>query len=336
MMQIESEARAAVIVLNWNGWKDTIECLASLAHLHHSSYCVIVVDNASNDDSFHQISAWVEDNVGIGGHYNRFVKLKEDELAAFRSPLQPMEILLVKASVNGGYARGNNLGIHLAMQCGATHFWILNNDTVVHQDALCALERVVTNDPTVGIVGSVLLYYDDRTRIQAYGGATFDRYKARGSQIANGLTFDAQTIMSLSSAAPAYISGASTLVTDRFVKDVGVMEEGYFLYYEEIDWAIRSSKRWRLAISPESLVYHKEGASIGTSTRSARSFLSQYYLNRNLLIFYRRFLPWMSAFAVMRVLREVARCVFRGDLGRARVTTRALADGLRGVTGPRA
>lgn len=333
---MQRDATVAIVVLNWNGWKDTVECLDSLTRLQHSAYCVIVVDNASTDESIPRICAWAEGARSSKDASFTFTTLDECDISGFTRRLQANDMLLLKASVNGGYARGNNLGIRLGMQCGATYLWVLNNDTVVEEGALSALEKVAALDASVGIVGSVLVYYDDRTRIQAYGGATFNKYIARGNQIAQGWTFDPQTISSLAAVNPAYISGASLLITTRFVADVGLMEEKYFLYYEEIDWAARASGKWRQAIAPESVVYHKEGGSIGTATRTIRSALSQYYLNRNLLIFYWGFFPLLSPVAILRVLRELVRCCYRFEFKLARVTARALFDGLRGKTGARA
>ncbi|MFZ5505317.1 MAG: glycosyltransferase family 2 protein [Pseudomonadota bacterium] len=328
-MSIRGEATVAIVVLNWNGWKDTVECLESLTGLNHRSFCVIVVDNASTDGSEARISAWAEQPDRPGS----FMVLDEGAIATFSHRLGHLDVVLVKAAVNGGYARGNNLGLRLGIQCGAKYLWVLNNDTAVHPDALVALEKVAAKDASIGIVGSVLVYYDDRTRIQAYGGATFNKYTARGDQIAQGQPFDSATLASFSGEQPAYISGASLFVPARFVKEVGLMEEHYFLYYEEIDWAVRAAGTWRQAIAPESVVYHKEGGTIGTSTRSSRSRLSQYYLNRNLVVFYRKFFPWLAFVAVIRVTRELLRCCYRREFALARVTMRALSDGLRGVTG---
>lgn len=329
------EVGVAVIVLNWNGADDTIECLESLARLNHSSYCVIVVDNASSDESVQRIQSWAGAGKDGAPAFKRFIMTDEGDTFIVEDTLQPKDLVLLRATSNGGYAKGNNLGIRFAMRYGVGGVWILNNDTEVHPDALAAMEKILSSNSKVGIVGSVLLYYDDRLRIQAYGGASFDRYRARGSQIGNGLTFDGQTLASLAGVVPDYISGASALVSDRFIREVGVMEESYFLYYEEIDWAIRASRNWTLAVAPTSIVYHKEGGSIGTSTRSERSHLSQYFLNRNLVAFYRKFFPFLTFFSVVRILREIARCLVRKDFDRARVTVTALADGLRGITGPR-
>lgn len=329
------DATIAIVVLNWNGWKDTVECLDSLTQLQHSAYCIIVVDNASTDESIPRICSWAEDACSNKDASSTFTMLEECDITGFMRRLRADDIVLVKATVNGGYARGNNLGIRLGMQCGVTYLWVLNNDTVVDEKALSALEQIAISDASVGIVGSVLVYYDDRTRIQAYGGATFNKYIARGNQIAQGLAFDPQTISSLATITPAYISGASLLITNQFVADVGLMEEKYFLYYEEIDWASRASGKWRQAIAPESVVYHKEGGSIGTATRTTRSSLSQYYLNRNLLIFYRGFFPFLSPVAILRVLRELVRCCYTFEFKLARVTAQALFDGLRGKTGAR-
>lgn len=327
------KADFAIVVLNWNGHSDTLECLDSLTSLVHPSFCIVIVDNASSDGSIEKIAQWVIEAVENRMVLNDFSIMEEQSIK--KTVLGHRDVVLIGASENGGYARGNNLGIRFAKDCGVNYFWLLNNDTVVDAGALSALEKVVRGDSRIGITGSLLMYYDDRKIIQALGGVCFNSLKARGSQIGSGLALGPNVLDSLKSVVPTYISGASMLVTADFVSDIGEMDEEYFLYYEEIDWAFRSLNKWKLAVSSESIVYHKEGGSIGTSSRKKRSLLSQYYLNRNLLIFYKKFLPNLMFFAVIKVLREIIRSSFRLDSERVVVTARALRDGLLGLRGRR-
>jgi hypothetical protein len=92
-----------------------------------------------------------------------------------------------------------------------------------------------------------------------------------------------------------YVEAASVLVTRSFLETVGLMTEDYFLYFEEMDWTLRARGRFRFAYSPQSVVYHKEGGSIGAShkNRNLRSALADFYQARNRLVFTRRYLPWL-------------------------------------------
>ena len=89
-----------------------------------------------------------------------------------------------------------------------------------------------------------------------------------------------------------YIEGASMLVSRQFLDEIGLLCEDYFLYFEEADWAIRAEGRFKLAYAQKSIVYHKVGGSIGTSSNPAKmSYISDYYNIRNRLLFTRRFYP---------------------------------------------
>ena len=90
-----------------------------------------------------------------------------------------------------------------------------------------------------------------------------------------------------------YINGASTLASRSFLEKIGLMEESYFLYFEEMDWAMRARGKFALGYARDSVIYHKEGATIGTNLdRRKRSLLSDQYLSRNRVLFTRRFVPW--------------------------------------------
>jgi GT2 family glycosyltransferase len=118
------------------------------------------------------------------------------------------------------------------------------------------------------------------------------------------------------------------------MRDVGLFAEHYFLYFEEIDWARRARHSWRLGTTEKSIVWHKEGASIGTATLSKRSLLSEYYLARNLILFYGGHLPWLLLIAVLRNLREaLGMCLRREEPKRIATVLRATWHGLMRKTG---
>ena len=195
-------------------------------------------------------------------------------------------IVFIQAGENGGFAAGNNIGIKYALAKNDFEYvWLLNNDTVIERDSLTNMvnrfqRKVVTEQ--IGIMGSKLMYYHNPQIIQAMGGVYSD-WKARGYHL-GGLEKDIgqydndEFIKDVS-----YPVGASMLLSKQFLQDVGLMNEEYFLYYEELDWMERAkAKRYRLDISYESKVYHKEGGSIGTdSDITQQSDLSIFYLARS-------------------------------------------------------
>lgn len=132
--------RVDVVVLNWNGWQDTIACLASLQLLDYSGFNLLVVDNGSTDESVDQI----------------------------KKAMPSVEVL--QAGSNLGFGGGCNVGIRHALARGADYIWLVNSDATVDPGALSALVRLADQDPTLGSVGSVLYEADKVDRIQLWGG----------------------------------------------------------------------------------------------------------------------------------------------------------------------
>jgi hypothetical protein len=325
-------ARIAIIILNWNGWKDTLECLESLPTLERQDFAVVVVDNASTDVSRPKLLEWMSAH-NSSAQVNAVIN--EADIEGFNRKFKTSEHIYVQSTRNGGFAAGNNLGIRLALQAGCEYVWLLNNDTVVDPAALVALEQCIAQDPRIGMCGSVLRYYDDRTMIQAVGGVQFDFLLGRGKQLGQGLSSDDIKVAELAKESLTYVSGASLFMSAIFLHDVGLMEESYFLYFEEIDWAVRAAPKWKIATVINSIVYHKEGGSIGTASRTKRSTLSQYYLNRNLIRFYMLRKPWLLPVALLRVLREIISLVLQKDHASAHTTFSALIDGISMRAGPK-
>ena len=315
-----------VVVLNWNGWQDTLQCLDSLALQGYQNTSIIVVDNASTDGSKDRIVQWSDDG-GKEWVRRQFVI---DASAPERFSMDVLchgDFVYIQSEVNGGYAAGNNLGIRLALEYRAIYVWVLNNDTEVHPLALDALVICAEDDPSIGMCGSILIYHDSRNQIQACGGVSFNYWRAIGKQVGHGLDPQSMELEAVLRTPLSYIAGASLLARAQMIRDVGVFEESYFLYYEEIDWAERA-KAWKMAVAQDSVVFHKEGASIGTASRGRRSALSQYYLNRNLLLFYARFHKLLLPIAIARVVRELLKQIKMRDSQLLGATWRALMDGI--------
>lgn len=324
MSALESNFKTAIVILNWNGWQDTIECLQSLCQLDSDHFAVIVVDNASTNDSRERITAWMQESEKFD--FNGIVEKAQIEVTQLN--LSHQSCVYIQSAINGGFSYGNNLGIRLALQQGFDYVWLLNNDTVVDTNALNALLAQIRAQQNIGMCGSVLCFYDDKDIVQAVGGVNFNFLTARGTQLGQGLHYLDSEIIKLANAEPTYIAGASLLVSAQFLRDVGLMEESYFLYFEEIDWAVRAKPRWVTAIALDSIVYHKEGASIGTDSRAERSALSQYYLHRNLIRFYALRKTWLLPIALFSSIKEILKLIIRQDWALAKVTVSALRDGL--------
>lgn len=298
---------AIVVLLNWNGWRDTLECLESLLPTLPADASVVVCDNASSDGSVAQICEWVVANAPDRGP----VLLTRDDVRGGAVP-RTGQVHIVENGGNLGFAGGNNSGVRLAMNDPAcSYVWLLNNDTTVEMDTLPAAIARMEADPSIGVCGSTLMYYHEPDSVQAFGGAVYSRWTGRSRHLGAfarradipGSPRDVEAQMS-------YVVGASMLVRRAFIERVGYMREDYFLYCEEIDWATRGREHFRLGYAPESVVRHKEGATIGTSAAGG-SPLSLFYLFRNRVRyawrFHRAYVPSVLLFCALDIAKLVVR-----------------------------
>lgn len=304
--------KTAVILVNWCGARDSVECIGSLLNLEQAPGPIIVVDNASPDDSVEHIRNWLQglssqapEKVTTGVHVAvrmpadvSWCELRDgDEL-----PLPLPRIVLVRSRVNGGFAGGNNIGLRMALKADIDAFWLLNTDTVVPSNCLDELLKRASAVPGAGMIGSTLRYYWQPDLVQGLGGARFNEKTGAGEHLGIDESVDKIPVDPTAvERSLDYIVGASMLVTRPFVTDVGLMCEDYFLYFEEIDWALRARGRYELAYAPASHVFHK----VGGSSMKKESRRSLRYLYQNRLRLIGRFFPEARFSAVRHMLLQI-------------------------------
>lgn len=316
-------AKVSVLLLNWNGWQDTIECLESLSKSTGVAFRIVVCDNGSQDNSLDKIAAWANAKDTRFTLYDR-AQAESGGLVSENAPL-----VLIQTGANLGFAGGNNVGLRYCLAHGGFDYvWVLNNDTVVAPDALQHLVARMQQDPNIGMCGSKLVFYHQRDQVQAYGGSAFDA--RRGVVVPIGQFAPVGTACDVAAveAQTAYVVGASMLVSTRFLQTVGLMCEDYFLYFEEIDWAFRAKGKFTLAYADASVVWHKEGGSIGSSSTKEPSATSTKYLYRNRVIFNWRYNRANFASSMARVAFEMLVLTKRRQFKNLRVALRATFDGL--------
>lgn len=296
-----------IVVLNWNSWRDTIECLESVLALADTRYRIVVCDNGSTDGSLNALMSWAEGRLTYRSRRENGLSHLAPSVARpipyaclDQSTLDSHpedSLIFIDNAENLGFAAGNNVGIRFALnQTDMSHVWLLNNDTVVEPDALLRMRERMGSDASIGCCGSLIKFYDDPSVVQAVGGCRFNLHTGVASETLGRYLPDSVPLdIDEYEAQMDYISGASMLVSREFLENVGLMEEGYFLYYEEIDWAVRAQGQYRLAIAGESVVYHKEGRSIGSASLARpASSKSELYLHRSRLRFMRLHRPlWL-------------------------------------------
>src|SRR5215216_4310518 len=323
-----------VVLLNWNGWHDTVECLESVSRSTYPDYQVIICDNGSKDGSLDRIKTWATG--GLAAHSAPHPKVRSLTVPSIPKPISFVEytravaeiggdesaaavrLILIQAGDNLGFSGGNNVALRFALaRHDFEYVWLLNNDTVVESTALAALVRRLQEHPRAGLCGSTLLYYNAPDTVQVRGGIAYNRWFATMRPLARRQPIDSPVDRDRIERRMDYPAGASVLVTRDFLQTVGLLSESYFLYYEELDWVTRAGRRFALAYSPESIVYHKEGSSIRAADSDTPFHHADYYAHRNRLRYTRRFFPWGLPTAVLRTLGAALARLWRGQPRRA-------------------
>lgn len=333
-------SRVSIILLNWNNWQDTLECLESLLRLGYPDYRIIVCDNGSSDNSLAYIRAWADGQLNVlpGNHH-----VVRPEMPA-EKPLQITEyersvaeagninreasLIVVKNGENLGFAGGNNVALKCVLACkDSDYVWLLNNDTVVAEDALSRLVELVQKRPKVGICGATVLNYWNPEQVDALGGAWYSRWFGMAWHLGRWRKRPEEINSIVVEARMDYVVGSSMFVSRTFLDSVGLMDESFFLYFEELDWAMRGRDSFYLGYAPESIVFHKIGGSIGTSSHPSRkSPVCDYYTLRNRLKFTRRHYPYALPAIYIGLLIALAVRLFLGKWSRALMVWRLMCN----------
>lgn len=276
--------KVAIVVLSFNSRKYIAKCINSLQRLKTSAQTeTIIVDAGSSDGS---------------------LEFLREEFPS---------VTLISNPKNLGYAGGNNLGLRYAIDHGADYVWIVNPDVVVADNALeQALQGFA--DPMVGVVGSKVYFakgfefHKDRYsskdfgRVIWYAGGHYDWQNV--ATVHHGINevdhgqFDETSEVE-------FATGASLLINSAVLRQAGLIDEKYFLYYEENDLCQRIRRLgWKIRYVPDSVVWHQVGQAAGIGSE-----LADYYTTRNQLLFGMRWAPWRAKLAL---IRQSLRLIFSG------------------------
>lgn len=293
-------SKVAIIILNWNGKEDTIECLESLKHITYPNYEILLVDNGSTDGS----------------------------VECFRERYPGMEI--IENGENLGFAEGNNVGIRRAMDEGADYVLLLNNDTVVDPEFLGELVKVAEGDERIGIVGPKIYYYDYKGRKDviwfAGGGINWTTGRTTHHCMRK---IDDGTINKLKKV--DYITGCTMLIKGDVFMKIGLLDSDYFLYFEETDFCARANKIYDCVFVPYAKIWHK----ISRSTGGDFSPTMAYYFVRNQMRFMvknssKSVLVWIVFLATYSgySFKKIATFFIRGEVGKMKSVLRGYIDGV--------
>lgn len=268
--------KISLVIVNWNGSIDTANCLSSVKKMRSPDVKLetVIVDNGSTDGSVAKIAR------------------------AFS------RVTLLALDKNLGFTGGNNTGIRYAMLHGADYIWLLNNDTMVHPDAVKLVEAFA--DRRVGIAGSKIYfapgheYHKDRYatnelgKIFWYAGGRIDWDNMYAShrgvdEVDAGQYDDAQET--------PFVTGCSMMIKREVVERIGELDDKFYLYLEDLDYGLRAKAAgYHLVYYPKSVIWHVNAGSSG----GAGNPIHDYYITRNRLLVGMRYAPVRTKLALIR------------------------------------
>lgn len=278
--------KLSIIILNWNGWQDTIECLESVFQNDYSNYNIIVVDNDSEDESVKKIEEYCNGKIKVKSPFFRYdpdnkpLEILETEpddnferkkIVESSSP----KLFLIKNDKNEGFAEGNNIGIRYALNnLNPDYILLLNNDTVVDKGFLVQMLKISESNDKIGITGPKIYYYDEPNRIWFAKGKISWKF-CRGLNTGYNET-DVGQYDHVEEV--EYISGCAFLIKKEVIEKIGLLDKMFFLYFEEIDWTLRASQiGYKSVFVPRGKVWHK----ISRSGGGISGNIGLYYITRN-------------------------------------------------------
>lgn len=299
-----------VVVVTFDSADVILDCLESLLAARGVALRIAVVDNASTDGTPDLLRGWA---AGRRPHAPpsdlpfRLVPSPKPLSLSGEESAAGHRIELVETGANGGYAAGVNAGLaRLAADPAIDRFWILNPDSLVPPGTPRLLAEA---PPGFSLMGGRLLYLDPPDRIQIDGG-TLDRRTGVTGNIHLGRSHAATPAPD--PGAIDFVTGASLVASRAFIERAGLMPEDYFLYYEEVDWALRRGDL-PLAWCPGAVVYHRAGTAIGSPTldRPASPF-SLWFKHRGRLRFLWRHVPWAIPTALLYSAAKAGQLALKG------------------------
>lgn len=292
-----NHAKVCIIILNWNGFDDTVECLESLKETTYPNYEVIVVDNASTGDD---------------------VKILQEKFGDY--------IHIIRNDSNYGFAKGNNIGIRYALQRNAAYVLLLNNDTIVDAQFLHELVSVAEADMSLGILCPMIYWYDQPDSVWFGGGFKVRLY--RGTCTESRKEGSDQPLIRSEVA-----TGAAMLIRRETIEKIGLLPEYYFFGVEDIDYSLGALKAgFGIAVATKSKVWHK-GSRASTVARVGFHYRGWQIMRRKYLSMPAYIISTFSAltWAIVMSIIPFFRYLYHGDFRELRNFFRKIVSALKGI-----
>ena len=258
------------IVINWNQYELTRDCINSLQNQDYQNYCVIIVDNGSTDNSVEKLEKEF--------NYCTFLKLEN----------------------NIGYSPGNNIGIEYALSKGADYLFLLNNDTIVDRKMLSTLLKTSERSDKIGIVGPTMYFAEPPDAIWA-GENIINWKKAKIIRKEMRNQCDYEMVSQYPPKEVDYIDTCAILIKKKVFDCIGLMTNDYFINFDDLDLNIRSHRAgFKIVYVPAARMWHRVSSSMGLASPA-----TTYYMTRNSLLFFWSHAPgiWKYIGVILTALR---------------------------------
>ncbi len=214
-----------IIMLNYNGAKDTVECIESLKKIDYTNYRILIVDNSSTDES----------------------------VAVFRSKFPELDLYVTEKNL--GYTGGINRGFREASRFNPDYMLVLNNDTLVEPDFLTQLVDAMEKNRDAAGIGGLILAEHDRNTIW-FGNGKMIKWRGLAIHIDKGLPFEQRSVRELSET--DFLTGCMILFRTDHLAKTGLEDEDFFMYLDDIEFSARiRSHGYKLLYQPKAIIYHK-------------------------------------------------------------------------------
>ena len=296
--------RIAIIIINWNTYQLTFNCLKSLEACNYKNKTIFFVDNGSNDGSGDKIA------------------------------LEFPEINYIKNEKNEGFTGANNKALNIILKQSFDYVLLLNNDTEVEPDFLSLLAASMESDKNLAATQPLILDFPNKNTIWNAGGS-FNTFFGLSKTRYKGLIYKPKLKIDTFT---EWISGCCILVNIGVVKKVGLLDNRFFAYFEDVDWSIRMTNQgYKLGVVPKSIIYHHTSGSTKKNNTSNEGNLSPYahYLNvRNHIYlikkhtsFFNNIGSWIYQF--LKITSYSIYFIFRGRFGKFKMVWRGVLDGIK-------
>ena len=290
--------RVAIVILNWNGWKDTLQCLQSIYQITYDSFRVVLVDNGSSDESIAKFREYCRGSVEIGSpvissgiqaRQRRLLEITKDDAEAGSGSIKTAarslskdDLVLIANERNYGFSEGCNIGMRFSLSIlDVDYLLLLNNDTTVASDFLVELVKVGESDKRIGIVGPKIYYYDfcGRNDVIWFAGGVIEPWREKFFSHVGGAEID--TGQFDSGGDTEWYSGAAILIKKELA-ETALLNPVYRFGMEDVEYCLKARKLgYRVVYVPSAKIWHKGGVSWRKlGRRVGRDVTSHFYLIR--------------------------------------------------------